>query len=227
MARGARFQAALFLPLVLAVTAAAQSKSSPPPSAVSAQKRASTAKHPPLSDRDQAGLHGPVKSCVEETEYLNLTPAVKLSTTQAFDREGRLVETRTSDSRGVGSTVTFTYDAAGRLLSQNVVNPDGTSTPAETRSYDGSGRLLSVVRSGSRGARSDFHYDQQGRKTEVQSFAPEQGQVAHGFEGQPMVGAQAGASLPEGGSVTTIYDEQDRPTEVQTRDAQGNLVTRV
>lgn len=207
--------------------AAAQSKRSPQPSAASSQKPAPTVKHPQLSDRAQAGLHGPVKSCVEETEYLNLTPAVKLSITRAFDREGRLVETRTSDSRGVGSTVTFTYDAAGRLLSLNVVNPDGTSAQAETRAYDGFGRLLSIVRSGSREARSDFHYDERGRKTEVQSFAPERGPVAHGFEGQPMVGAQAGASLPEGGTVTTVYDEQDRPTEVQTRDAEGNLVTRV
>ena len=61
-----------------------------------------------MTDREKAGLRGPVKSCVEETN----APGNRVTTTE-YDLDGRLLMDRTSDRRRVN---TRTYDANGRLV---------------------------------------------------------------------------------------------------------------
>jgi hypothetical protein len=47
-----------------------------------------------------------------------------------------------------------------------------------------------------------------------------------GVAGSPFQVADRAPNLPGGGSATTVYDEHDRPAEVQVRDAQGELMSR-
>jgi hypothetical protein len=60
----------------------------------------------------------------------------------------------------------------------------------------------------------------------VQVSRPEDYLPNAAFSGSPFQVADAPPNLPGGGSATTVYDEHDRPTEVQVRDAQGELVSR-
>jgi hypothetical protein len=47
-----------------------------------------------------------------------------------------------------------------------------------------------------------------------------------GVAGSPFEVADMAPNLPGGGTATTVFDEHDRPTEVQVRDARGELVSR-
>ena len=91
-------------------------------------------------------------------------------------------------------------------------------------------RLLSITISGKEaGSKSEFHYDEQGRKTAVQHhFDPNVKRAKAAYVGSPWDGAVAiGAGVPIGGNVTTIYDGNDQPTEAEIRDAEGRLVSRI
>jgi hypothetical protein len=77
--------------------------------------------------------------------------------------------------------------------------------------------------------RTEFQYDEQGHKNEIRTFDPktlERTQRA-AFVGSPWDGATAGFGVPSGGRLITIYDENDRPVEMQIRDAEDHLVSRV
>jgi hypothetical protein len=60
----------------------------------------------------------------------------------------------------------------------------------------------------------------------VQIFRPEDYRPNTAFAGSPFEIATMGPNLPGGGTATTVYDEHDRPTEIQAHDAQGELVSR-
>jgi hypothetical protein len=91
--------------------------------------------------------------------------------------------------------------------------------------YDAQGRLLNIRGSGNTDS-SAFHYDEHGRKTKVQVSRPEDYLPNVAVAGSPFESADRPPNLPRGGSATTIYDENDRPTEVQVRNADGELITR-
>jgi hypothetical protein len=60
----------------------------------------------------------------------------------------------------------------------------------------------------------------------VHIFRPEDYRPDTAFVGSPFEIASMGPNLPRGGTTTTVFDEHDRPTEIQACDAQGELVSR-
>ncbi|OLC99802.1 MAG: hypothetical protein AUH86_01710 [Acidobacteria bacterium 13_1_40CM_4_58_4] len=60
----------------------------------------------------------------------------------------------------------------------------------------------------------------------MQISGPEDYRPNTAVAGSPFQIADMAPNLPGGGSATTVYDENDRPAEVQVRDAQGELVSR-
>ena len=174
-----------------------------------------------MSDRERSGLRGPVRTCVEEG-----------SITTEYDPDGRMVRRRWPANAGGGSesVETWTYDTSGRLRRATSRNRDGS--PAEkVYVYDDEGRLLSIIEGN--GDRTDFQYNEQGRKTEIRSLAQKpderQGAVAMGMD---LVFADIDGSLrfdfPGGAStIKTIYNERDQPTEVQAYGADGRLLNRL
>ena len=121
-----------------------------------------------MSDREKAGLRGPVHACIEETVY----PTGKFSTTHTYDIDGKLLVSRSSNSDGADWVTTRTYDSDGRLTSI-VSGKSGAAGLESLYSYDDSGQLLSITNNLRKGDQIDFHYDAMGRKTSVQTFAPE------------------------------------------------------
>jgi YD repeat-containing protein len=120
----------------------------------------------------------------------------------------------------------YTYNACGQLL--KTVWDNESDPPSETAYvYDDQQRLQSITHSENPDNPVTFRYDEHGRKTKVQ--------VSRAEDYHPNVGTQAdapfwSADLPPnrqgGGRAVTVYDEHDRPTEVQVRDSHGELVSR-
>ena len=87
-----------------------------------------------MTDREKAGLRGPVKTCVEETTY---PPGKRLTTTE-YGLDGRLLTTHASNPDGSEWVTTQTYDAEGRLLTKRFVSAS-FSDEVINRSYDAAG----------------------------------------------------------------------------------------
>jgi YD repeat-containing protein len=176
-----------------------------------------------MTDREKAELRGPVRTCGEETVYAT----GKYLTTTEYSLDGKLLTTRSVQSDGSEWVTSQTYDADGHLA-KTVSGKLGEPGTESLYAYDETGRLLSVTNSPEKGNRTDFRYDEQGRKATVQTFDPKTLQRTQNsaFAGSTWDAALAGFGVPAGGNVTTIYGENDKPTEAQVHDAEGYLVSR-
>jgi hypothetical protein len=177
-----------------------------------------------MSDREKAGFRCPVHTCVEEVVY----PTGKYSTTRTYDLDGKLLVSRSMNSDGSEWATTRTYDSDGRLITR--VSGNSSKPGLESLySYDDSGRLLSITNDPRKGDRIDFQYSAQGRKSSIQSFGSESFQMMQNSSSSLSAwdSAQIGLGVPSGGSVTTLYDQNDQPTEAQVLDAQGQIVSRI
>jgi hypothetical protein len=131
-------------------------------------------------------------------------------------------------SSGPDYVTTYSYDAAGRVVKVSSGNEGRSDTTKfdTTYAYDDKGQLLSVSSStGDRDIRYE-HYEH-GRNQRVEHFPV--------FSARPDVAIGAISwedselrfGPPSGGTVTTTYDEQDRPVEGRVCDATGRLMMRI
>lgn len=176
-----------------------------------------------MTDREKAGLRGPVRTRVEETIY----PGGKFLTTTEYSLDGRLLATRASNPDGSAWVTTQTYDADGRLVKTASGN-SGERAAEILYTYDEGGRLKEIRDADGKGNRTSYRYDQQGRKTEIQRFAPEVIERNQGSATTESLwdAAQMGIGVPTGGSVTTLYNDRDLPIEEQILDSEGRVVSR-
>jgi len=180
-----------------------------------------------MSDREKAGLRGPVRECIEETTYNEF----RYSTTTVYSADGRLLSRRNANPDGSEWVQTWTYDSAGRLT--NTIFGKSGDTPKEiVYEYDGAGRVL-TAKNPDLGEETRFSYDDDGRKTSVKTFDPskKEDSKATGISATMATSAldasEAGYGVPRGGTLTTVFDESDRPADLQVRDAQGTLVSSI
>jgi hypothetical protein len=119
----------------------------------------------------------------------------------------------------------YTYDAAGKLLETDAGFGGKPSKPT-VYSYDQQGRLQQISSADKPDDPIVFRYDEQGRKTKIETSRPADylPNVASG--GSPFEVTDRAPNLPDGGTATTVYDEHDRPVEVQVRNGMGESVTR-
>ena len=193
----------------------------------------SAVNRPPKSDRENARLRGPLKSCIEEMTMppaTDGTPRPSFSTTSEYDPDGRLLSTRYTNPDGSVSLTTRTYDPQGRLVKETWT-PSNSRPTEKIYAYDKAGRLLSLADNGEDSSHSNFQYDEQGRKTRIQHFdaKPQKSDRVTGVAsgGFPLQELESGVGVPPGGSITTIYNERDQPTEARVYDAEGQLAIRV
>jgi len=150
-------------------------------------------------------------------------------TSYEYDDDGRLVKFSWSNTDS-SNTQTYAYDQAERTTSETFSSQSGAGDTEKvySYSYDDRGRLLSRSNTRLPIDRTEYRYDQHGRMTTVQTFDPEllrkNRQTA--CAGSAIGAAHSGHGVPEGGSVITLYDDSERPTEVQVRDAEGTVVSR-
>jgi YD repeat-containing protein len=187
-----------------------------------AAPESSLTKH--MSDRERIGLRGPVRTCTEETIFSDDN---KWTTTWEYSPEGNVLSEHRGGSDGSAWVVTHTYDPADRLIRTTSGRP-GEPGVETSYSYDEGGRMASVTHS-DKSDRTNFDYDEHGRRMETHSFDAKtidrNKNVA--FGGSPWDAAVSGYGVPTGGTVTVVYDEDERPLEAQVRDVEGNIVSRV
>jgi hypothetical protein len=186
---------------------------------------------PPLSDRERAGLRGPVEQCTVET----ITPpspdrpGVRFAHTTKYDTMGRTLHLNSTLANGSKSIQSYSYDSQGRLLKTTWSPPSGP--PIETNyTYDEQGRLIGIT-GGYFGQDSTFQYDDQGRKTRI--VRSELGPSSSGtdtrkgpslFVVDPQ-GDELFMPAPEGGQVKTLFNKRGQATESQVYAANGHLVS--
>lgn len=192
----------------------------------------SDAQSAPMSEREQNGLRGPVKSCTVESVYPPFTdtegkqyPERKMRDETEYDVDGRVIARRTRNSDAPGWETRYTYDTSGHLLKQ-ASSQKGEPLSEMTYSYDEQGRLLKISDSRRPDAPIIYRYDEHGRKLQVAVSRPEDYRPNVAVAGSPFQLAATAANLPGGGTATTIYDERDRPVEVQVRNNKGEVVMR-
>jgi hypothetical protein len=182
-----------------------------------------------MLEREKAGLRGLVRTCLEEATHPAIPgtdiPERTYSHTMEYDVQGHVTLFRGPNSDGSEWVTRFTYDAAGHLL-KTTAGKNGDISQETNNSYDDQGRQLAITDSNAPDNPIAFRYDEHGRKTKVQISHPEDYRPNHMVAGSPFETADRAPNLPDGGSATTFYDADDRPTEVHVKNAQGGLITR-
>jgi hypothetical protein len=187
-----------------------------------------TSRKQPPSDREKSGLRGPVKTCVQEFTYLAITTSdgtqipertVRIET--EYDEKGRLVSTVNHNSDGSSRIDRNTY-ASGKLL-KTTWGKEGEPPAVTSYAYDDQGRLTSITDSSAPDNPTTFQYNERGRKTKVQRSRSQDYRLGVVVAGSPMQAADMPPNFQGGGTATTLYDQNDRPTEVRIRDARRRI----
>lgn len=182
------------------------------------------------SNRETAALRGPVRSCTEQSSFPRgsvmdgSASEFRSEHTTEYDPEGHMIVSRFGNSDGSYWVTRNEYTASGRLL-RTGSGIEGKALTGTHYSYDEEGRLQKITTDGRNETPVSFRYDERGRKTKTETTLAEDYRPNTASGGSPFEAAERAPNLPGGGSATTIYDEQDRPTEVEVRDASGELVS--
>jgi hypothetical protein len=152
-----------------------------------------------LSDRERAGLRGPVKTCSDLI-------GTGIGTSTDYSTDGRLLGYRVRGAFG------------GLLGMSDIV--DMTIELNDKQSNKTKVCRISI------GVTDEFQYDEQGRKTRVRKVSPSSILSGYGamFVELTFEVAEAGGSLSGGGTVTTRYNESDQPIESLVRNSGGELL---
>jgi len=183
-----------------------------------------------MSDREKAGLRGPVSECTEErtTPAGENYPEAKFVSIDRYDEQGRTVQKSTiSISGGTNQefSTQFVYDSQGRLQKTIVTGPD---QPAKESRYiyDDQGRESATLENNQPSA--TFEYDAEGRKTRIVPTPP--GAVnlyTSAISSSLIEGEEPYLPMPPGGRIKTAFDQAGRPVEWKIVDAKGKVLNRL
>jgi YD repeat-containing protein len=178
-----------------------------------------------MSDRDKARLRGPVKTVVDEQTFSGADGQQLLTTrTTAYAPDGRIVEVRVGNPDGSEWVTSYIYYSDGRLL-KTVFGKVGSASSSETTySYDEARRLIGVKSGANNQIR--YQYDDKGRKSVIESYDSKSlpPKTAHATHWE---GTDLGFAPYPGGTLTTLYNEQDVATGARLCDADGKLVAHI
>jgi len=185
-----------------------------------------------MSDREKAGLRGPVKTVLEEQVFSGADGRqLRATTTTQYDPSGRILETRNESPDGSGWVMSYSYHSDGRLLKTIFGEINSTPNSETTYSYDEAQRLVGVKsrykeKSSTNPLRSpeiSFQYDDKGRKSVIESYesTPLPPNTAYSPHWE---GTDLGFATYLGGTVTTLYNERGVATGAEFRDAHGKLL---
>jgi YD repeat-containing protein len=175
-----------------------------------------------MSDRDKAGLRGPVKTKVNEQTFSGADGQNFLtSTTTEYAPDGRILELRVGNSDGSIWVTSYTHYADGRLL-KTVSGKAGSAADSQTTYLYDDARRLVGVESGDND-KATYQYDEKGRKSIIENYGsrslPPNTAYAPHWEGTDL-----GFAPSPGGTLTTSYNEQGVATGAELRDAEGTLL---
>ena len=174
-----------------------------------------------ISDREKAGLRGPVKEEID-SQTMSLPSGEKVfTTTTKYTVDGRILEKRATNPDGSEWVTSYSYYPDGRLLKIVTGNAGSTNTSETTNLYDEQRRLV-AIKSGDK-IQIRYQYDDRGRKSAIETCdsKPLPPNVAYAPHWE---GTDLGFVPSPGGKITTMYNEQGVATGAQFYDAEGNLL---
>ena len=182
-----------------------------------------------MIDGQQWCLRGMVKTCRLQTAwYSGRNPAKEEQSDTIvveFRRDGAWERRWQRDPRGSQWIKIYEYDDSGRLVATRADGPDRW-TESRVYNYDSAGRIDRVTArdaSGRERVAETYAYDADGRKTRTRYVESEA--CADTYWG--VEGTDACYSAPAVVSITTLYDDDDRPVTTLFRNAKDEIVTRV
>jgi uncharacterized protein YjhX (UPF0386 family) len=189
-----------------------------------------------VSAREQAGFRGQLRTCIEVEENQQPTtpegaaqvPQRARRTTHSFDRAGRLISYQGIDGKSQWLNENL-YDADGRFLKSTSSSAGNVYHEVEYV-YDHSGRVASYTSKSAEGRITSLcSYDRDGNKIVNTSFDPKilEARRRTVNAGPRLSGLESGIGVPDGGSVRTRYDHEQRPVEAQVLTLDGQVVSRV
>jgi YD repeat-containing protein len=174
-----------------------------------------------LSDRDKAGLRGPLKTVLEKQTFSGADGKQQFTTTTTqYAPDGRILENRTKTPDVSGWGTSYTYYPDGRL--RKTASGDANSAPSSetTYLYDGAQRPVGVKSRDD--VRVRYQYDDKGRKSVIETYElkplPPNTAYAPHWEGTDL-----GFATHLGGTVTTWFNEQGVATGAEFRNLEGKL----
>jgi YD repeat-containing protein len=218
------FPAILFLLLAPRYASASNAADSTHQQAAESAAATSTDQLQIPSDRESAGLRGPVEQCIDEMRYGQ--GGWRMVNETKYDADGRTSQRSYTNNDGTKGLETFTYDAEGHLLRTVWTGQAGGSDTIYN--YDSQGRLVGITGQGD--WTTTFEYDAQGRKTRIvkstlaASSSAQQPGVAGSVERENV---DLFAAPPPGGWVTTSFNERDQPIESRVYGSTGKLISRL
>lgn len=191
-----------------------------------------------MTDLTRWSLRGPVRTL--RTESAEWNPEVgdwwplESRSVATFRADGQLSEIEHHNPDGSVPRQVRVYDEGGRLAESQCWSND-LLTRRVVHTYDASGRSVSAATVDAAGARHETErcrYDENGRKTKVVFLTvPDTGGVScsTGSCGTmySVEGTDVAYSAPGATTITTLYDEHERPSEVVFRDASNAAINRV
>lgn len=175
-------------------------------------------------------LHGHVKRCVEQTTYPSDGSFAGSTSTTTYDYapDGHLLQARTTQLSGPDYVTTYAYDSAGHLVKQTFgFDGQADTQQSSTFVYDDKGRITSTAYgSGTQTVRYEYG-EQDGRKRRIEQLPTFETKPDTAVGGQQWENGDLHIFPASGGTVTTIYDEHDRPIEAQVRDANDQVAMRI
>ena len=174
-----------------------------------------------ISDREKAGLRGPVKEEID-SQTMSLPSGEKVfTTTTKYTVDGRILEKRATNPDGSEWVTSYSYYPDGRLLKIVTGNAGSTNRSETTNLYDEQRRLV-AIKSGDK-IQIRYQYDDRGRKSAIETCdsKPLPPNVAYAPHWE---GTDLGFVPSPGGKITTMYNEQGVATGAQFYDAEGNLL---
>jgi len=185
-----------------------------------AQQSSQTA--PSTTDRERAGLRGPVKTVTEEQTFPGPDGRqVRTTNTTQYGPDGRKLEQRQGNSDRSEWVTKYNYFSNGRL-SKTTSGKAGSAPDSETTySYDDLGRLIGM-RSGDK-TQTRYQYDENGRKSLTVTFEPTPLDANTAYAPQ-WEGTDLGFADYQGGTLTTSYNERGVATGAEFHDLDGKLV---
>lgn len=178
-----------------------------------------------MSDRDKAGLRGPVKTVLDEQTFSGSDGQRLLTTTTTeYAPDGRILQLRMGNPDGSQWVTSYTYHSDGRSL-KTVSGKAGSAPNSETTySYDEARRLVTVKLGDKKQIR--YEYDDKGRKSVIESYdsepLPSNTAYAPHWEGSDL-----GFAPYPGGTLTTMYNEQNVASGARLYDSHGTLVAHI
>ena len=175
-----------------------------------------------MSDRDKAGLRGPVKTVLEEQTFSRADGQQSFTTTTTrYAPDGRILEDRTGNPDGSGWVTSYTYYSDGRLLKTASGKANSAPSSETTYLYDDAQNLVGV-KSGDN-VQIRYQYDDKGRKSVIESYDSQPVDPNRAYAAY-WEGTDLGFATQLGGIVTTLYNEQGVATGAEFHDTEGKLL---